>query len=351
MSEDARPRSRPSIADVARLADVSISTVSRVVNRSELVNQKTRARVEDAIRKLGYQPNAFARGLMLQRSQIIGLVLPDLHGEFYSEIIRGANTQARENGYSLIVASASAGNPGTTGARFDFLHHESLLDGIAVMVAERDGGAAAALEDWSRPYVVLDDDIPGRTHDSVIIDQAAGAAALVRHLVGTNHIRRMVFVGGPQTNFDTAARLQACRDALAESQLEIDPADVFYLDYQYETAFAMASRNVRSWARPGTCVFAANDEMAAGIVTAATAARIRVPEDLAVVGFDDTRVARMTQPPLTTVRVPMAEMGAKAIELLCQRIAEPDRPSTRVLLEPQLIVRESCGCPGGRNGG
>lgn len=333
-----------SIADVARLAKVSISTVSRVVNRSALVNERTRARVQNAIARLGYRPNAFARGLMLRRSEIIGLVLPDLHGEFYSEIIRGANQQARTMGYNLVVASAHDGSDSES-----LLHafgQRTLLDGIAVMVAEVNDGIATTLGDSRLPFVLLDGDIETQPHDSVVIDQRHGATELARHLLTRCGVRRLVFIGGHDTNVDTQARLAGCRSVLGEQGLQIVETDLFFLDYQYESAFKLASEHVRHWAGPQSAVFAANDEMAAGVVAAAHAADLTLPQELAVVGFDDTRVARMTQPPLTTVRVPMSKMGAKAIELLINRISDGVHPPVKVSLEPELIVRESCGAHG-----
>ena len=330
-----------SIEDVAKLAKVSISTVSRVINRRDVVNEKTRARVEMAIRKLDYRPNAFARGLMLHRSEIVGLVLPDLHGDFYSEIIRGANAQARESGYNLVVSSAHDGSD--SHSLLNAIQQRSLLDGVALMVSEVTSQIQNVLTDFRLPFVVLDGDIDGTPHDSVVIDQRHGAEAMMRHLVGQCGARRIVFVGGLETNVDTIARQEACRQVLAESGLTLSDNDVFYLDYEYSTAYKLATEHVRTWAGPGHCVFAANDEMAAGIVAAATEMGVAVPQDLGIVGFDDTRVAQMTRPPLTTVRVPMSRMGARAIELLCQRIADPQRPPTRIPLQPELIIRESCG--------
>lgn len=332
---------RASITDVAKAAGVSISTVSRVINRSDLVNEQTRARVESAIADLGYRPNAFARGLMLRRSEMVGLCLPDLHGEFYSEVIRGADTRARELGYNLVVSSFRDEEDGH--ALLNNLQQRALLDGVAVMVSEVTDRVQQVLRDFRLPFVVLDGDIDNMPHDSVVIDQQHGALAMMRHLVRFCGMRRIIFVGGLETNVDTMARLAAWRQGLAEANLPADPRDVYHLDYQYETAIALATENVRSWAGPGHCVFAANDEMASGIVAAATAAGLSVPHDLAVVGFDDTRVARMTRPALTTVRVPMSEMGAEAIDLLCRRIADGKRPPTRISLQPELVIRESCG--------
>ncbi|MCP4590865.1 MAG: LacI family transcriptional regulator [bacterium] len=331
----------PSIDQVARRANVSISTVSRVVNRRNVVSEKTRHRVELAIKELGYQPNAFARGLMLRKSEMVGLVLPDLHGEFYSEIIRGANMQARQLGYSLVIASAR--DTDDAQSLLHGFHGRSIMDGLAIMVSEVTGGIQEVLGTFRLPFVVLDDDIDGADHDSVTIDQLGGARAMMRHLVETCRVSRVFFLGGLETNVDTIARLKAYRQVLGEHQVPFSASDIYHLDYRYETAWEFARQHVSEWVGERHCVFAANDEMASGVVDAAAAAGVKVPEDLAVVGFDDTRVARMTRPPLTTVRVPMAQMGAKAIELLCSRLADPAQPADQVSLQPELIVRESCG--------
>ena len=331
-----------SIEDVAKKANVSISTVSRVINRRELVNVRTCERVEQAIRELRYRPNAFARGLMLGKSGIVGLVLPDLHGEFYSEIIRGANLQAREMGTNLLLSSAL---PGDDAQRWlAALGQHALLDGLAVMVSDTMAtDIGPALAELQLPIVVLDGEINGVEHDTVVIDQRQGALDVMQHLLDDCRKRRIIFVGGLKTNIDTQARYQAYFDALTKAELNVNTDDVYYLDYTYESAYRLASSNVGNWAGEVACVFAANDEMAAGIIAGAIARGVSVPDELAVVGFDDTRVAQMTKPLLTTVRVPMSTMGATAIELLCQRIAEPQRQSTTVSLSAALMVRESSG--------
>ena len=330
-----------SIEDVAKRAKVSISTVSRVINRRELVNVETRQRVEEAIRELRYRPNAFARGLMLRKSGIVGLVLPDLHGEFYSEIIRGANLQAREMGTNLLLSSAL---PGDDAQRWlAALGQRALLDGLAVMVSDTmASGIGPALAELQLPIVVLDGEINGVAHDTVVIDQQQGAAAMMCHLIEDCGRQRIVFVGGLKTNIDTQARYKAYCDTLRKANRDVNNDDVYYLDYTYESAYRLAVDKVREWAGAKICVFAANDEMAAGIIAGAIAKDVSVPRDLGVVGFDDTRVAQMTNPLLTTVRVPMSNMGATAIELLCQRIAEPEREATTVSLPAELVIRDSC---------
>jgi LacI family transcriptional regulator len=336
-----------SIEDVARLANVSISTVSRVINRRKLVNEETCKRVEAAIRQLRYRPNVFARGLMLRKSGIVGLVLPDLHGEFYSEIIRGANLRAREMERNLLLSSALPGEDAETW--LSAIGERALIDGLAVMVSDTmAAGIGKTLAELNLPIVVLDDEIEGVQHDSVIIDQRRGALALMKHVVEGCGAKRVFFVGGLETNIDTQARYKAYRDTLNNAGLTFSKEDVYHLDYSYESAYRLAIEKVRDWAGPKHCVFAANDEMAAGIIAGANAKNVGVPDELGVVGFDDTRVAQMIRPLLTTVRVPMSQMGATALELLCQRIAEPDRPPEKVWLNAELVVRESCGCKASR---
>lgn len=330
-----------SIEDVARRAGVSISTVSRVLNGRNVVNATTRERVERAIEELDYRPNVFARGLMLRRSNILGLVLPDLHGEFYSEVIRGANLKTRELGYHLLVSSVTPDDDGQ-----DILAAvgtAGLVDGIVVMVTEMSSKIRSSLTRAEMPLVVLDGDVPGVRHDAVAIDQRSGAEVLMRHLMESNPKDRVVFLGGHDTNLDTLDRLAAFRSTVEAAGREIRPDDITFLDYRYETAFQFATQHVRSWVARPTTVFAANDEMAAGVIDAAIAATYRVPKDLRVAGFDDTRIAQLTRPRLTTVRVPMAEMGATAVDLLCKRLGEPQRPATKVTLQAELVVRESSG--------
>lgn len=330
-----------SIQDVAKKANVSISTVSRVLNRRNIVNEETRKRVESAIDDLGYSPNVFARGLMLRRTRILGLVLPDLHGEFYSEIIRGANLRARELGYKLMISSAVAKDDGNE--LMAAVADHGMVDGLVVMISESTSRIRETLRKATVPLVILDGDVDGVKHDSVVIDQRTGTTALLRHLLQRSNVEKVIFVGGPQTNIDTMERLDAFLEVAAEFSVKVDSADVHHLDYQYDTAFELAVANVREWASRGAAVFAANDEMAAGIIDAALAAQLSVPDDLPVVGFDDTRVASMTRPRLTTVRVPMSAMGAAAMDLLCQRIEDAERPPTKLVLQSELVIRESCG--------
>lgn len=331
-----------SIEDVAKRANVSISTVSRVLNRRNIVNEKTRQRVETAIEELNYRPNVFARGLMLQQSNILALVLPDIHGEFYSEIIRGANMQAHDLGYQLMVSSSSGGrHDGNT--LLTAVSNHGLVDGIVVMVSDIDSKTQKTLAGVSIPFVVLDGEVDNIKHDSVVIDQRHGATLMVRHLIEDCAAERIVFVGGLETNIDTIDRLDAYKQVMRRAELKVGPEDVFHLDFSYQKAFELGRQQVEKWTESEAFVFAANDEMAAGIIDAAIERGIAVPGELRVVGFDDTRIAQMTRPRLTTVHVPMSSMGAAAVELLCKRLKDPKLPPTKLTLQSDLVIRESCG--------
>lgn len=330
-----------SIEDVAKKAGVSISTVSRVLNRRNLVNAATIKRVEQAIDELGYRPNVFARGLMLRKSNILSFVLPDLHGEFYSEIIRGAMQKARELDYHLIVSAVTAEDDGKD--VLGMIGSQGLVDGMVVMVSEMDSKIRSSLSSYDLPIVVLDAELEGVQHDTVLIDQRRGAEAMARHLVRSAPGERLIFIGGLETNLDTIDRLEAFRRVLAESGRRFGPNDVFFLDYSYQTAFDLAFDHMGEWTARPTTVFAGNDEMATGVISAAAAHRVDVPHSLRVTGFDDTRIAQLTRPQLTTVHVPMADMGATAVELLCNRLDDPEAPIKKVTLQAHLVVRESCG--------
>jgi DNA-binding LacI/PurR family transcriptional regulator len=166
---------------------------------------------------------------------------------------------------------------------------------------------------------------------------------MVRHLITKCGAKRIVFLGGLVTNIDTIERLAAYQAVAKQAGLSIGPDDVFHLDYHYETAYELGLQQVKAWADSRAAVFAANDEMAAGIIDAAIENGISVPQELRVVGFDDTRIAQMTRPRMTTVHVPMSSMGSSAIELLCQRLDDLERPPTKLTLQTELVVRDSCG--------
>jgi len=342
--EAARPaRSRPSIQDVAMLAGVSTATVSRVVNNPALVSEGTAKRVQEAIADLGYQPNRLAQALMTRRSRILGLSLPDFHGEFYAELLRGADREARARGYRLMVTSVAQGEQASdeagVGRAFD--HAEGLLDGIAVMLTESGQEAAEAAASAGVPVVVLDSqvDLPGI--DTVRIDNRSGTLEAVEHLVAGTPPDRCYFVGGPPGNFDTQERAGAFRRVLRRTGGAPRRDQIVYGDFTAETGRAWARQAAFEGRLDGSAVLAANDDVAIGVLQAAQSLGLDAPRDVAIVGFDDSRLTTIIRPSLSTVAIPRADFGRAAVEALVRRIEEPSAAVRQVRLPTALVIRES----------
>lgn len=328
----------PSIEDVASAAGVSTATVSRYINSPQLVAPATAERVGRAIGELGYRPNRFAQGLMTSRSQTVGIVLPDLHGEFYSELLRGADAEARRNHYHLLVTSGFGGrdepqtiDSGTFG----------LVDGLALMITEPNEVLWRAARQTGLPIVTLDTD-PGEPDvDSILIDNTAGTTEAVAHLLGSVPPDRCYFVGGPKDNFDTIQRAGAFAAALARAGHKPRADQLVYGRYSPEWGRMWAAKKAADGEPTPFGVMAADDEIAYGIVDALQSSGLLVPRDARIVGFDDSRLASLLRPALSTVRVPLSEVGAEVIAALIHRIREPEAPVVSRTLPTRLVIRES----------
>jgi LacI family transcriptional regulator len=339
---DMAVRSAVSIQDVAEAAHVSIATVSRVLNNPHLVAGETAKRVQTEIARLGYVPNAFAQGLIKKVSRVLGIALPDLHGEFYSELLRGADAEARRHGYHLLVSSEArqGGSPAVSGGVF------GLIDGLAIMLTEPDERLWKETRGMRLPTVVLDAEIDAPHVDRILVDNAAGTHDATRHLLENVRGGRLFFVGGPRENFDTARRAEEFTRTLRAAGVSARPEEIAY--GQYSTEWGQAWVNARLTAAgpaalKGVGVLAGNDEIALGVLQAVQDAGLSVPNDVKIVGFDDTRIASMVRPRLSAVRVPLVEVGEKAVRLLLERIEDPRRPAATIHLPTRLIVRESSG--------
>lgn len=331
--------------DVARAAGVSTATVSRVLNSPGLVAAKTAERVDRAIRQLGYRPNVFAQGLMTNRSRLLGVLLPDIHGEFYSELIRGADAEARRRGYHLLVSSETRGHGEETLFNSNIV---GFLAGLAVMITEPNRLLWDQAVQSGLPLVVIDEDAPavnGAKIDRVLVDSGAGTREAVSHLLEGVPGNRCWFIGGPKENFDTAERAAAFVATLAAAGPSGPEQRIRYGEYNVEWG-RRAGRELLTGAggpKAGAPVgvLAGNDEIALGIMQAAADLGISIPGLLRLVGFDDTRLASLVKPELSSVRVPTAEVGAAAAAALIDRLEEPERPSTVARLATRLVVRGS----------
>ena len=336
-----------SIETVARAADVSIATVSRVINNSELVSPETGARVRRAIDTLGFRPNRFAQGLMTRRSRVLGISLPDVYGEFYSAIMRAADARARSHGYHLLVATEPRRGDR---AGEEFYMPLDLLDGLTLMITEPNERMLELARRSSIPMVLVDASPHDPMIDSVRIDNIEGTREATRHLLASVAPDRCYFVGGPAGNFDTIERSRAFLDVLGEKAGRAGGGQCTYGDYSLEWGHAWALRMVAEGRLVGAGVLAANDWIAWGIMQGARESGVDVPRQLRVVGFDDTVLSTLVRPRLSTVHVPLGELGSSAIDLLVRRIKDPGAAPLHVRLGTSLVVRETSiderGAPG-----
>lgn len=329
------------IKEVARRAGVSVATVSRVYNHSQSVREETRLRVRRTAQRLGYSPHGAARSLVTNRTHTIGVLLPDLYGEFFSELIRGIDQTAQSRGYHLLLSAARSEGESLEAALRSM---RGRVDGLILMTPDLDAAAAGRTLPAGFPLVLLNGPPSDAACDSFGIANFDGASAVVRHLAALGH-RRIAIVRGAEHNFDAAERLRGFRAAAAELGLDADPA--LELPGDFSEAGGHAAALELLWRGVGaTAVFAANDCMAIGALSAFREVGLRVPEDIAVVGFDDIPMARYVDPALTSVRVDISELGKTATDRLLDALAEPaPRTLRHHTLPTTLVVRRSCGTP------
>lgn len=326
------------IRDVARHAKVSVASVSRALNGTGVVTERTRQRILRVAEKLRYTPHAAARSLSTKSTQTIGVLLPDIYGEYFSELIRGIDLAARARGLHLLVTSS---HDDASEAAAAIRAMSGRVDGLLIMSPHID---AAFLGNELRvgvPTVLMNTRNEGRIFSSLTVDNYSGAEAMMRHLVGLGH-RRIAHITGPAGNFDSQERLRGYRAARAKLRLAGKEL-VIPGDFNEESGYA-AGKQVLAMAERPDAIFAANDMMAIGCTFALTEAGVAVPTDIAVTGFDDIPIARFVTPPLTTVRVEIAELGRRALERVTSAVSEPEAAlSSKETLKPKLVVRVSCG--------
>ena len=318
------------IRDVARRAQVSVATVSRALNGLENVSDHARTRVADAVRELGYVPHAGARSLSLARTGAIGVVLPDLHGEFFSEIVRGMDREASRHGYLLLLSNMHAGGEQ---ARLALHAMRGRVDGLIVMAPHLGASELASALPPALPAVLINTRSDRDQHPSIHLDNRAGATAVVDHLVAMGR-KRIVHLAGPVQNIDALERRAAFRTAADAYGVTHEILEGDFEEQSGEAAIAALLDKGAQF----DAIFAANDNMAIGAIQALRDAGLRVPDDVAVVGFDDIPLARHIG--LSTVRVRIAELGERAVVRLREMLGgRPDQ--TDELHAPELVVRAS----------
>ena len=324
------------IKDVAREAGVSVATVSRVMNGHAAVTPETRERIQRIAAELRFTPSSAARSLITRRTHTVGALLPDLHGEFFSELIRGIDLAARARGLHLLVSS-SHDNAAEAAAALRAMHGR--VDGLLVMSPHVDASFLGNLPP-GLPAVLMNTGVDDAQHAALRVDNFGGAQAMMRHLVSVGH-RRIAFIAGPVPNHEAQERLRGYRSALAEL-LPGTPELVLQGDFT-DASGERAGQEVLALAQRPDAIFAANDMTALGCLASLNRAGLEVPRDIALAGFDDIPICRYVRPALTTVRVPIVELGALALAELATAIeAPPGRPPAPPrTLRAELVVRQS----------
>jgi LacI family transcriptional regulator len=335
-----------SIKEVALKAGVSIATVSRVLNNGP-VAAVTKRRIQAAIEQLRYVPHGAARSLITNQTDTIGVLLPDLYGEFFSEVIRGIDLAARRSHFHVLVS----------GFHSDRAEIEAVLralrgrvDGLIVLSPDVDAQTLRRNLPETLPVVLLNTPIhrparsqgDGAAFDAINVDNHGGAFAMARHLAALGH-RRIALICGPAENADARERLRGYRDALRAEGIAPSAELEIPGDFSEESGYLAGKRLLTLEPRP-TAVFAANDSMAIGCLFALREAGLRVPGDVALAGFDDVPIARYLSPSLSSVHVPIAELGTRAMERLLHAVERKNGHERRQeTIATTLRVRGSCG--------
>ncbi|MFD4785556.1 LacI family DNA-binding transcriptional regulator [Streptomyces sp. NPDC058459] len=338
------------MADVARSAGVSVATVSHVLNGTRPVLPHTRQAVLDAVDALGYTPNSLARSLVTSRTRSIGLAVSAISNPYFTEILQGVEAAALEAGYSLLIADPHD-DPGHE-LKVVQLLHERRVDGVIVAPSAEPGGLVAYLRRQAVPTVLLDrvlgpagaggPDLAG-SFDQVCAENSGPMAELVAHLASLGH-RRIGLVAGLPGLSTTSERIAGYRQGLAAAGLDADE-ELVVSGSSESTGAERATAALVALPDAPTALVTANNAMTIGALRALRGLGLDVPGDIALCCFDDFAWADLFAPRLTAVAQPSREMGARAVRVLLDRLAAPDREARTVRLPCAVVHRASCGCP------
>lgn len=327
--------------DVARHAGVSRATVSAVINNTRYVSPEIRERVRDAMTALAYEPNAIARGLKFSRTFTIGLLVPNILSPFWPAVVQGVEDSAREARYNVVFYSTDENEDRELDGLGLFLGRR--VDGMLVAPAgRRNIDYLARLDDTSIPIVLVDRHLDGKNFCSVTVDNMTGAYQAVKHLLETGH-KRIGVCTIPETISTGRERLAGYRRALEEFGMAVDPALVRTTSFTVDESYAQTLRLFEQ-DNPPDAIFATNHSAVIGVLKALKSLGKSVPEEVAVVGFDDHPWMSLLDPPLTTVSQPMYELGVRATEMLINRIEGLATGPEQLVLGTTFVHRKSCGC-------
>lgn len=324
------------IVDVALKANVSIATVSRVVNNTpHKVKSSTREKVLQAILELDYRPNALAKGLLMKKTMTIGIIIPDISNPYYAEIVRGIQDVADRAGYAVMLYNTDRKREGIVR---DIYHlREKAADGIIFSGGIINGYETLSILGELKDRVV----VIGRhavDFPAVLVDNMGGVGQAVSHLLSLGH-SEIGFLGGPAGSTTAMDRLTGYRNALAQNRMVLDEGRIKQGDWTPQSGYLLGKELLQNGRRP-TAIVSANDQMAFGAMNAAREMGLKIPDDLAVVGFDNIPLSSYFDPPLTTVEIPMHEAGAEAARMLIDLISGGEFNKLK-LFQTKLLVRDS----------
>jgi LacI family transcriptional regulator len=328
------------IDDIARISEVSRSTVSRVINADPNVKERTRNKVLEVIQSHNFQPNIAARGLAAGSTKVIGVVIPVgvssiFSDPYFSLVIQGVSSACNHLGYSIMLWLAE---PQYERKTISQILYNGFIDGVIVLAMLLDDPLIDRLSESNRPFITIGRHPTNEKIDYVDVDNRAGAYQVVSYAIRAGH-HRVALIGGPANTISGQERAQGYLDALREYGLPVIPELVTEGDYSDAGGYQAMKRLLPN--HPDA-VFAASDAMAFAAIRVIQEAGLRIPEDIAVVGFDDIPPAATSKPPLTTVRQPIQQTGKIVAEMLIDMIEHPSSQPHRVVLPTELVIRSSC---------
>lgn len=325
--------------ELAKAAGCSVSTVSRALTDSDHpVNDATREKILSLANQLGYRPNMTARGLKMDRTFTIGLIVYNIASPFTPVLIRGIQEYLKQHDYFSIIISTDW-DPDLESEAVHQLISRS-IDGVIFVESWRDE-ANISLDLANKPYIFVHRLFNGSYANSVVVDDRKGASMAVEHLINLGH-RRIAFINGPQGWNSSNERLAGYQETLKKFGIPYDPDLVGEGTWEVQSSFPVTKRFINQKERP-TAIFAANDLMALGAIYAIQDAGLDVPKDMAVVGYDDREIAAISKPTITTICPPCFEMGQLAAQLILNRLEKQIEIEKPIQVEGKLIIRESCG--------
>jgi len=331
------------IYEVSKLAGVSLATVSRVMNNSGNVRPKTRAKVEAAMKELGYRPNSIAQSLASNRTNSVGVLVPLFSGPFFGEMLTGIEAELREAGKHAII-TAGHSDAASEEESIEFLLSRN-CDALILYVDEISDEYLVKLYQGSVPIVVLSRDIDSIAENCVTLDNELGGYLATKSVLVLGH-SRVAYISGPLWKKDASERLAGHRRALAEDNLEFDARLMFEGNYREDGGRQGMEQMLQS-GREFTAIICANDEMAAGVVGVAREKELSIPDEVSIMGFDNVFFTRYFRPKLSTINHPIRVMGQMAVRVVLRKVYGQEQFEIQNVFEPTLVMRSSVSCKTG----